>query len=121
MAELLAEADALFADERAEPVEAAVVDPDRFGLSGFAASCHRYCKTQLDAATLSSATAVVLQQPLAGTETTVYWMLRDVFSECGAKTLLHDWLGQDVFNLLSQEFQTRVFFCFPKSDRTIEI
>ena len=97
MAELLAEVDALFADERAEPVEAAVVDPDRFGLSGFAASCHRYCKTQLDAATLSSATAVVLQQPLAGTETTVYWMLRDVFSKCGPKTLLHDWLRQYLF------------------------
>ena len=111
MAELLAEADALFADERAEPVEAAVVDHDRCGLSGVAASCHRYCKTQLGAATLSSATAVVLQQPLAGTETTVYWMLRDVFSTCGPKTLLHDWLRHD-FYLFSPECQTLLFYSF---------
>ena len=102
MAELLAEADALFADERAEPVEAAVVEDAGFRFSGFAAASNRYCKAQSDAATLMSATAVVLQQPLAGTVATVYWMLRDVFARCGPTgVLLHEWLRQgacvDVF------------------------
>ena len=95
MAELLAEVDALFADQRAEAVDAAVVEEAGFQFSGFAAASNRYCEAQSDAATLMSATAVVLQQPLAGTVATVYWMLREVFAKCGPTyALVHDWLRQ---------------------------